>query len=144
MKRDRSCTRRRPPSASWDSTSRPPAPHLRAAPCSRWTLCSDRASSSRLQRFVKLSLLTILEKQQDPSGGPPTPLYGGDYRGQGDIELNVLAVHVPDHKLLILCRLNEISFLSGLPVEGADVGVCMSENLLQLVVLGLVDVDSQG
>lgn len=64
---------------------------------------------------MKLLLLTILEKQQDPPGGPPTPLYGGDHRGQGDIELNVLAVHVPDYKLLILGRLHEISFLIGLP-----------------------------
>jgi hypothetical protein len=91
---------------------------------------------------MKISL-TILEKHQDPSGGPPAPLDGGDHRGQRDIELDVLAVHLPYHQLLILGGLREISFLARFPFEGTDVGVGMRENLLQLVALCLIDVDGQ-
>ena len=86
-------------------------------------------------------MLTILEKHQDPSGGTPAPLDRGDHRGQRDIELDVLTVHLPNHQLLILGGLRQISFLTGLPFEGANVGVGMREHFLQLVTLCLVDVD---
>jgi hypothetical protein len=72
-----------------------------------------------------------------------TPFYGDDDAVKNNLVFDVLSFHIPNEELFVLSGLRKVKLLLGLPLDTANIRVSGVYNLLKLIVLSVIYVNSE-